>query len=339
MAVAARGIGVRYDSGAAVPPCTTPIVFSFCATVNAVDDRSPSIPWTAPGAWPLLLSLGCLRALSALPERSWPVVSRIIGGLLWRVARSRRRVVEVNLGIALPDAAPAERAEIARECFTRFVVSLLEAGRLWFGSEQFLDSRVRIDGVERLRELSRDHAILLTAPHYLSVDLVGNAIASQVPLTAVYARAKNPHFERFESRKRLRYTRKLIERQRTVSMVRALRAKETVLWLPDQSVGVSRGSVESRFFGRAVLSSRASAWFLMREDVKLVLISVRRGADHRLEVSLGEPIEGLAGDERSLTAKIDGLLEREILRQPSEYFWMHRRFKPIVPGGDNPYGE
>ncbi|MEM6986245.1 MAG: hypothetical protein AAF499_06870, partial [Pseudomonadota bacterium] len=82
---------------------------------------SRAIPLSEPSAWPLLIGLGCLRALAALPERVWPGLSRSIGGVLWRLARSRRRVVEINLAIAFPAASEAERARIGRQCFDNFV--------------------------------------------------------------------------------------------------------------------------------------------------------------------------------------------------------------------------
>ncbi|MEM7378156.1 MAG: lipid A biosynthesis lauroyl acyltransferase, partial [Pseudomonadota bacterium] len=92
---------------------------------------------TDPGAWPLLLGLGCVRLLAALPEAWWGRISRVIGGLLWRLAGSRRRVVEINLAIALPDAPASTRAAVARECFERLVLSLIEVGKLWFGPASF----------------------------------------------------------------------------------------------------------------------------------------------------------------------------------------------------------
>ncbi|MEM9601781.1 MAG: hypothetical protein AAGA11_02855 [Pseudomonadota bacterium] len=292
---------------------------------------------TNPGAWPLLLGLGCVRLLGALPERWWHRISHTLGGVLWRLAGSRRRVVDTNLAIALPEMCEPARADLSRVCFERLVLSLIEVGKLWFGPASFASARVELRGLDRVREVNRTHAVLLTAPHWFTVEVVGVAIARAVPLSAVYARAKNPHFERFEVAKRMRFLVSLIERQQTVRMVRALRGKQIIWWLPDQAVGASRGAVESRFFGRTVLSSRATAWFLAREAVKVMPVSVVRSESGRIVATIGEPLDDLVGDDAEVTAQLDAHFEREIRRQPSEYFWMHRRFKPVRPGGDDPY--
>ena len=314
----------------------SPYCIFFIANVKPANS-SRTIPLSEPSAWPLLIGLGCLRALAALPERVWPGLSRAVGGVLWRLARSRRRVVEINLAIAFPDASEAERERIGRQCFDNFVLSIIEVGRLWFGAPRFVDSRVVLHGVERLAEINQDHAVLLTAPHFFTIELVGVAIARRLPLSAVYAQAKNPHFERFELAMRLRYLQSMIERQQTVRMVRALRAKSIIWWLPDHAVGASRGAIESRFFGRPVLSSRASAWFLSRENVKLVPVSILRREDGRIEATIGEPLDDLVGDAGTVTARLDAHFSSEISRQPNEYFWMHRRFKPVNPSDPNPY--
>lgn len=292
---------------------------------------------TQPSAWPLLLALGLVRTLSVLPERIWPAVSRGIGGVLWRTARVRRRVVDINLGIALPDASAKERETVSRQCFDSLVLSIIEAGKLWFGPADFCARRVRVEGIERLREANRSHAVLLTAPHFFGVELVGIAIAQQEPISAVYARARNPHFERFEVAKRLRYLQGLIERQQTLRMLRELKAGRIIWWLPDHTVGAARGAVESRFFGRPVLSSRASAWFLSRANVKLMPVSIIRSDNGEIVATIGDVMDELVGDASTVTARLDQHFENEIRRQPSEYFWMHRRFKPVAPGATNPY--
>ncbi|MEM6988619.1 MAG: hypothetical protein AAF499_19090 [Pseudomonadota bacterium] len=307
--------------------------------MNTESDASSTIPLSEPAAWPLLMGLGCVRALSALPQAVWPVTSRVLGSLLWRLARRRRRVVEINLGLAFPEASAQERANMGQACFNQFVLSIIEVGRLWFGDAKFVESRVELRGLEQLQAVNRAHAVLLTAPHFFAVELVGVAIALQRPLSAVYARAKNPYFERFELGKRLRFLEAMIERQQTVRMVRALRAKTVIWWLPDHAVGASRGAIESCFFGQRVLSSRASAWFLARENVKLVPVSIVRAPDGHIVATVQAPLDALRGDAGTVTAQLDAHFESEIRRQPSEYFWMHRRFKPVDATEHNPYRE
>jgi len=303
---------------------------------NVVEPATP--PLTDPTAWPLLLGLGCLRGLSAMPESLWPTLSRVLGSALWHLVPKRRAIVRANLKIAFPDIASSERETLAKTCFRKLSLSLIETGKLWFGPSDFAARRVRIEGIDRLREVNRERPVLLATPHFHAIELVGLALSQQVPLSAFYARAKNPHFERFEVAKRLRFAASVIERHQTHKLVRTLKAGGMVWWVPDQAVAASNAAVESRFFGQRVLSSRATAWLLEKTSVCVMPVAISRDSTGTLVARIEPPLDWASSDINATTA-LDALFESLIRQQPDEYFWMHRRFKPARPGDIDPYRE
>ncbi len=298
-----------------------------------------TLPLLDPTAWPLLLGLAAIRVLSSLPERSWPSVSRALGWVMRRSVPRRRRVVEVNLARALPELSAAARERVVSDCFDGLALSLLETGKLWFGPVDFAKRRVKIVGLENWQAVSLTHPVLLTTPHMMSIELVGLALCQHAPLSAFYARAKNPHFERFEVAKRLRFAKSVIERHQTRKLVRTLRDRGSVWWVPDQSVVARHAAVESRFFAQPVMSSRATAWLLEKLDARVLFVDIHREENGQLVVTINPPTEALSGDASAVTTQLDAHFETMIRRQPSEYFWMHRRFKPVQPTDPDPYRE
>ena len=58
--------------------------------------------------------IALMRVLAHLPLTWVRALGVVLGWVLYRLARSRRRVVEVNLRLCFPQRPPAERDRLAR---------------------------------------------------------------------------------------------------------------------------------------------------------------------------------------------------------------------------------
>ena len=112
--------------------------------------------------WLALWPLGALRALG------WA-----LGHLLFALARSRRRIVLVNLALCFPHQTPSQRWHMARQHFVVVSQALLDRAWLWHGSPAQLKRRLQVQG--DLRPLQGPLPVVMLAPHFVGLDAGGAA--------------------------------------------------------------------------------------------------------------------------------------------------------------------
>src|SRR5690606_42107121 len=79
-----------------------------------------STPRRPPGSTPFpytTLFRSCAAAITRLPYRWQISIGKYFGLLLHKIARSRRHVAEVNIGLCFPEQSPAEQAQLVRQIF------------------------------------------------------------------------------------------------------------------------------------------------------------------------------------------------------------------------------
>ena len=129
-----------------------------------------------------MLTRGVLKLLVWLGQLPLPVVRALgagLGLLLYALVASRRRVVQVNLGLCFPQWSAPELRVQTRKVFVRFAQSWLDRGWLWHASDVVLRKRLRLDG--NLRALDGNTPTVLFAPHFMGLDAAWTALTLQVP--------------------------------------------------------------------------------------------------------------------------------------------------------------
>jgi len=95
--------------------------------------------------------------------------------------------------------------------------------------------------------------------------------------------------------------------------------------LIDQDTKVE--SVLVRFFGRRASTPVGAAELALRSKLPVLAGFIRRTKDNRHVIHI-ERIQVLPGDDpTSLTARITGVIEREIKKSPEQWVWFHRRWR------------
>ena len=139
--------------------------------------------------------------------------------LLHAVARSRRRVVQTNLRLCFPELDENARGRLARAHFRAFGRSLLEHGVLWWGSKERIQRMVRVEGLEHWRAHA-DRPVIWLAPHFVGLDMGGSRIISEWRGASMYARQKDPVFDRILLHGRTRFVKpELFSRQDSLRAV------------------------------------------------------------------------------------------------------------------------
>jgi len=147
---------------------------------------------------------------------------------------------------------------------------------------------------------------------------------------AVYQPLANPYIDQHIREARKRSGIKLFDRRtELLSCVRFLREGGVVGVLVDQRAGYA--GVWPPLFRRLTSSSTLAATFSIRSGLPVVPLAINTCGRARWKLTISDPVYPEGYDAELLTAEINRLLEQQIRREPADWLWAHKRWKPLRP--------
>ncbi|KOQ88162.1 kdo(2)-lipid IV(A) palmitoleoyltransferase [Pluralibacter gergoviae] len=283
-----------------------------------------------PRNWLTWLGLGVLWLLVQLP---YPLL-HIIGSSLGRAARPflkrREKIAARNIALCFPEMNAADKETLLEQNFVSLGMGLIETGMAWFWSDARVKKWFDVEGYANLTNaLAENRGVMVVGVHFMSLELGGRAMGLCRPMMATYRRHNSPLMEWVQTRGRLRSNKAMIDRRNLRGLVQALKAGEAVWFAPDQDYG-PKGSTFAPFFsvpqaattnGTRVLSRLSGAGLL---TITMVRKANRRGYSLHISESITDHPKD---DELAAASYMNRVIEKEILRAPEQYLWVHRRFK------------
>jgi KDO2-lipid IV(A) lauroyltransferase len=285
--------------------------------------------------------LGLLWLLHWLPLSWLDRLGHGLGALLWRLGRSRRRVALRNLALCLPERSAAEREAIARAHFGWLGRSFLERGLLWWAPRERLERLIHVEGDVKLAERS-ERPVMWLAPHFLALDVAGVGILLNQNRRAgsIYQAQSNPVFDAAMRAGRLRFgNAEIFPRQDSAKpLIRAIKRGDAFFNLPDMDFG-AKDAAFVPFFGvpAATLLAPSRMARLLDMVVQPVVGEMLPGGQGWRIRFLDPWPDFPCADAEADTARLNRWIEGEILRNPSQYLWVHKRFKTRPPGEPSLY--
>ena len=286
-----------------------------------------------------------IRLLALLPLRLAVALGGLAGRAGWLLARESRALMLEHLALAFPEKPEAERRAIARACFLHLghmageVIAIRSYDARLEEHVSFSDG-----GAERLREIiGRGRGMVFVTGHVGSWELMARRVARAGIPNAVIAKAGddpklNALAERFRAEGGVT-TLWREDRATGRALIRTFREGKALGILIDQDTKVQ--GVFAPFFGRLAYTPRAAADLAMRFAAPVVVATTRRRgpdpcAGHEIdlvELDYDREAPDREAEVVRLTAACNALLEAAIRRNPSEWVWMHRRWKTKPPSG------
>ena len=282
--------------------------------------------------------IGFMRLLAAFPLRVIRGMGKLLGWALYMLVASRRRVVQTNLLLCFPERSEDERRVLAREAFVFFAQAWLDRSWVWHAPASWIKRRVTLKGA--VDELSGTDPTVFFVPHFVSMDAAWGGVVLRVPRlsTTIYTDQSNKLVDRWILRGRGRFGHmRLFGRVDGVKpIIAALREGQPLYLLPDMDFGPEE-SVFVPFFGVLTATVPSLPRFARLGRSKVVPILTRMTADgYEVEVLPAwenYPTDDIVAD----TAFMNARLEEYIATMPSQYFWVHKRFKTRPLGEPSVY--
>lgn len=292
--------------------------------------------WGRPVLTRALLAL--IRAVALLPLPLVRALGAVLGWLLYLLVASRRRVVMTNLALCFPQWSEDELRTQTRRVFVRFAQSWLDRGWLWHASESVLRRRLVLEG--DVQVLQGDAPTVLFAPHFMGLDAAWTALTLSVArrFATIYSPQVNEVADAwiFAGRRRFGSPEMVARLDGVKPIVAALRAGEPLYLLPDMNFDPSESLFVS-FFGVQACTIPSLSRFARLGRAQVVPIVTRMTPGgyvvRVLPAWTDFPTDDLVAD----TTRMNRELESYIMPDPSQYYWVHKRFKDRPNGEAPPY--
>ncbi len=247
---------------------------------------------------------------------------------------SKHHIAKTNMKLAFPDADEAQIDAWLAESWNRMGRTFGEfplLGRIKVFDE---NSNVEVVGLEILERLKREKkGAVLISGHFANWELMA-AVFSQakLPVRVTYRPTNNPYFD-----KRIRAQRKAYGIELMVAksgskgakeLIRALRSGDSVALLNDQKFNEG---IEIPFFGHGAMTAPGPTRLAMQTGAPLIPMSIVRTGGINFRVTIHEEIKladtgNKPADIRATVIKITEFIENQIRQNPTDWFWVHRRW-------------
>jgi len=291
--------------------------------------------------WAARALLGVLWLVHWLPLGLQAALGSALGRVLYTLARSRRRVATRNIQLCLPELPAAERRALLRDHFRWLGRSAVERALLWYAGPGRLRRLIHVEGDVHLAERSH-RPVMWLVPHFVALDVAGSAtqLFQGRRVASVYQAQSNPVFDAAMRRGRMRFGQgELFARSDTaLPLVRAIRRGHAFFNLPDMDFGLKDAAFVP-FFGVQAATLLAPSKLARALDmvVQPVLAEILPGGRGYRVQFLPAWTDWPSGDPLADTQRLNAWIESAIRANPSQYLWVHKRFKTRPKGEPDLY--
>jgi KDO2-lipid IV(A) lauroyltransferase len=285
------------------------------------------------------LTFAFVRALiwaaGALPRRSALRLFSTLGALAFYLLPKARVTTEVNLSMAMPGLSRAELRNVARQVWSALGKNCLDVLRFPRTGWDELEKLVRVEGLETLEEaVSRGRGVIAITGHIGSWEMLAAYFSMRgYPLSVLARPLRDDRLEALlDSLRRGKGMRPISRIANARPAYESLKKGDILGVLIDQDTPVK--GVFCDFFGRPAFTPAGPAYLAMRTGAAVVPMAISMQSDGTHLVRILEPVDAAAkdGDDKDrraleITAECTRSLERLIRYEPTQWVWMHERWK------------
>jgi len=277
---------------------------------------------------------GAIAFLQCLPLALVAGMGRLGAWVGWRLDRRHRQVAIENLEHAFAgEKSASEIRSLARENYLRIGANYLSLVKIASMPAVALRPHLEWTGLDRLTQADGRSGILAIG-HFGNFELFERLpeVRPDLQIISTYRALRQPMFNDLMQGFRTRYGVRFFERRSESDALKAELAagKSWLVLLADQHAGPKGAWLP--FLGRPCSCSISPALFALRYRRPLLTAICFQVAplQWRIEVGPSIPVqaEGRRRSVEAVTRDLNAAYETAIRRDPANWFWVHRRWKP-----------
>lgn len=278
---------------------------------------------------------GMTRTAGLLRPWSIKLLGNFFGSLFYVLSKRYRRVALKNLRLAMSDQMDEnEMKSIAKRVFQHFSRGAFEFFYFLSLDKDHISAMIEVDGIEILEEvMAEGRGCVLVTAHYGNWELLARKLAILGYKVNVIARdSDDPGMTGIATRIRESGGYRVFDRdQPIIGAFRSLKNNEILGILPDQN---ESDGLLIEFFGKLAATAIGPAVLALRSGAPIVPIFASQVSDGKYVAKVYPRIEFIpSGDEGKdtydLMTLINKAIEVEVRRHPSQWLWLHDRWKHL----------
>ncbi len=297
---------------------------------------TPVFKWQflLPNYWGTLLLIALMYALSLLPFKLQLALGKRIGRLVLGRMKKRTNTIRRNLDLCFPNMDSQEKDRLIADNIDNTGIALFETAMAWFWSDRRVNKHVTIVGMEQLDELEKQgKGAMMLAVHSMNLELGARAFGIHKSGMGVYRPNNNPCFDYFQYKGRSRSNRTLIDRKDVKKMIHALSTGERVWYAPDHDYGRRRSTFAPLFAVENACTTTGTSLLVNASDCAVVPFTMVRDSNDHYTLTIHPCLDEYPKEcDTHAAAYINKAIEHSIMAAPSQYMWLHRRFKTRPEG-------
>lgn len=274
--------------------------------------------------------------LAVLPHRIALKAGEVLGLLLFYVKTKKRRVAIQNIeslrskvrGVELISAR-----HIAMEAFKNIGKSFVEIINIYYGFGKGILKNIEIIGIENYHKAkSKGKGVILITGHCGNWELLALFFGLKIDRISVVAKdQKNQFLKRLIEKMRVKYGNRIINKEGALkAIISELRQGRSVGILIDQAVFKNEGYIID-FLGRPSGTIKSPALIARKTGAAVIPAFIHRHADRHIiniypEVELSQNADPEKAAKED-TARFMGFIEAYIKKHPTEWYWIHRKWR------------
>ncbi len=298
-----------------------------------------SFSYLAPKYWITWIFLGLSFIVAHLPFFITKFMGNMIGTFLYRFNNQKKKIIRINLSLTFKDISDSEIEEITKSFFKNLGHMYMGLPSLWWKSDIKIQKSIKKQNIKFIDDiLSNNQSVILLAPHTLSLDYGGRAL-SEYNLLSMYKPFKNSLLNWFIGKSRSKDTDKVIVYPRNKSsikkIIRKMKKPSVLYFLADEDIS-PEDSIFSKFFDTNKTSLKSVSKLAKITNAKVLPCTCHYDINSNLySLHVMKEIENFpSGDIEQDCAKINSILENQILMDKAQYMWTLRIFKHREDGSD-----
>ncbi len=274
--------------------------------------------------------------LHLLPFRLMQWISIPLGSALFFSISRRRKVGLTNLRLCFPEWSETQCRRVLRQHFIAMSSTILAYSILLHANEKKLRKLIHLEGFDNYLAVE-DQPVIMLVPHFLGLDFGGMGFIMDRPCAGMYAEQRGV-FHEISLKIRSRFTAPLlVKRTEGIRpLIKALKSKMPIYYLPDQDMGPQQ-SIFAPFFGIPTATLPMLGKIAAMTDAKVVPVITTVAKGHLVSRYYPAWENFPSGDMLADTSRMNQFIEDIAREHPSQYYWLHRRFKTRPEGEASVY--
>lgn len=262
-----------------------------------------------------------------------------IGGLIARAISpfiSATKVAKINLKFVFPHYSESEINQVIKKMWDNIGRAMAELCHIHNISDKDFSSRATIITNKNIKNITQEKATICISGHFGNWETAARAMLNyHDKVSIIYRDANNPLVNDMylSMRQDIRFTNIPKGNKGVKAILESIKSKNFICFLSDQKLNQG---ISVNFFGKPAMTPSAPIKLAIKFNLPILFVRSIRTQGVNFKIHIDGPYEikdllkgtkNIEDQELALTKKMNEIIEDWIEEDPSQWFWIHRRWE------------